>query len=1198
MYRFSALSLIAALAVAAAFPAGAEPPPALPQFVTTSVASGLPSSTVYKLAQDRDGFIWMGTLDGLARYDGVSFRVFRNDPADPRSLAGNNITALLVDSKGRIWCGGSPSALNRLDADGEHFERWRHVPNDLSTLGSDDVWSIAEDRDGAIWVGTYLGGLNKLQADGTFLHVDHDAENPASLRSSTVVSLLAARDGRLWIGTDSGLDVREADGRIVHVDLPPLDERRGPSHVWAFVPESDGSMLVGTRKGLFRVGADLRYLGEIAPTKPPLSIVSMGQGSAGELWIGTLDGLVHYQDEQLRRYAGEESVPGSLPEVRVHDVLRDSEGGEWFALEGSGLAHLPPHWHDFAVFRHVPGNAASLSFPRVRAIALGEDHAAWVATGNGALDRIDPVTGAIERRLSGAPGSTSYLTAVLPEHGDRIWLGDRNGLVLRALDGGASVELPVDLTRADALPQPGYVNSLVRARDGNVWAVSLGGGVSLVAATDSTRAPRVLHRYTPSDKTLGDADIAALALDADGDPWIATASGVERLDRAQDAFVPVAGIPHEAIHALAFASDGELWLHRVGTLERYRVDGVAALRSLRFESRDGWPAMTASALAVASDGSVWVTSPRGLWRVDPKTRAIRRFDASDGLPSPEFRTGALARDSDGTLYAGTEDGVVAFDPAHLHFDTPAPPLRLLGLSVRRDGHVLALDDKGTVELHHDDLDFTVSVRALSYANPSSNLYRFKMTGFDPDWIDSERGERSYSQLPPGSYTLEVRAANADGAWSTLAPIAIRVAPPVWARTGAFFAYALALLAIGFGALFAYRLRIKRRHALALAETRQRSAEQLAEAKSKFLATMGHEIRTPMTGVLGMSELLLATPLDDRQQGYAKAIHQSGELLLRLVNDSLDIARIEAGKLALDDRELDPAALVREVAALEQPLAARKGLAIAVEIAQGVPPAIWGDALRIKQILLNLVSNAIKFTEIGGITLSLSRIGGDQLRFRVADTGPGMSEEVRTRLFNRFEQAEGVTRQHGGSGLGLSISRELAVLMGGRISVASAIGEGSAFDVDLPIYEAPPPGAAPAPPRAQTDSRPLDILLVEDDPTVAKVLMGLLEGMGHRAAHAANGLAALVELKRRRFDVALLDLDLPGMDGLQLARMIRTGSSHADLPLVAVTARSIGDEESQIRAAGMDGLLRKPVTAALLEVAIGGAMVARGVGSRE
>ena len=1182
MYRFCLLPLVAfALAAAAA------PPPAPPQFVATSVTDGLPSSTVYKLAQDRDGFIWMGTLDGLARYDGVSFKVYRNDPADPASLGGNNITALLIDSAGRVWCGGEGSGLNRLEPDGEHFHRWRHVPNDQKTLGNDDVWALAEDEGGAIWVGTYIGGLNRLEPDGSFTHVDHDAENPDSLRSSTIVSL-HANGGRLWIGTDAGLDVRESDGRIVHVDLPPLAERKGPSHVWAFVPEKDGGMLVGTRKGLFRVGADLKYAGEIAPSTPPLTIVSLARGAPDELWIGTLAGLVRYDGEHVQRYAGEEAVPGSLPEVRIHDVMRDAEGGQWFALEGAGVAHLPPHWRDFASFRHVPGETASLSFPRVRAIALDNDGAAFVATGNGALDRIDPVTGRIERLLRGTPGSTAYLTAVLPERRGRIWLGDRNGLELHAFDGGASIELPVDLTRTDALPPPGYVTDLVRAADGNVWAVSLGGGVSLLAP----EPPRVLRRYTPSDKTLGDADITALALDASGTPWLATASGVERLDEEQGVFVPIAGIPHERIHAIAFAADGELWLHRLGALERYHVDGVTALRSMRFESGDRWPAMIASALAIAGDGSVWVTSTRGLWRVDPKARSIRRFDTSDGMPSSEFRAGALARSSDGTLYAGTEDGVVAFNPAQLHFDTPAPPLRLVGLSVRRGGRTVAHDTAAPIELSYHDLDFSVAVRALSYANTSSNQYRFQLSGFDPEWIDSERGERTYSQLPSGKYTLAVRAANADGAWNALKPIPITVAPPLWARPTAYIAYALALLAVGFALLLAYRMRIKRRHRLALVDERRRSAEQLAEAKSNFLATMGHEIRTPMTGVLGMSELLLASPLDERQQGYAKAIHQSGELLLRLVNDSLDIARIEAGKFALDDRELSPTALLREVAALEQPLAQRKGLAIAVEIAPGVPESVWGDALRIKQILLNLVNNAIKFTEQGGVTLALSRIGGNQLRFRVADTGPGMSEEVSAHLFNRFEQAEGVRRRHGGSGLGLAISRELAVLMGGRISLTSKVGEGSTFDVDLPIYEAKPAGGASAAPPSRRAPAALGILLVEDDLTVAQVLVGLLAGMGHHARHAANGLAALVELKETRFDLALLDLDLPGMDGMRLARLIRAGQLQPDLPLIAVTARSIGDEETQVRAAGMDGLLRKPVTAALLDAAIGAALAAR------
>ena len=1191
MYRFSAPPMLAALALfAAGAPVAAAPPPAPPQFVATSVADGLPSSTVYKLAQDRDGFIWMGTLDGLARYDGVTFRLFRNDPTEPGSIGGNNITALLIDSKGRVWCGGEASGLNRLEPDGEHFKHWRHVPNDLKTLGNDDVWALAEDSDGAIWVGTYLGGLNRLQADDSFMHVDHDAENPDSLRSSTIVSLRADR-GRLWIGTDVGLDVREADGHLVHVDLPPLDARKGPSHVWAFVADKDGSMLVGTRKGVFRVGADLSYIGEIAAETPPLSVVSMARSAPDEIWIGTLNGVVDFDGRRAQKYAGEESVSGTLPGVRIHDILRDAEGGQWFALEGSGLAHLPPHWRDFAGFRHVPGDAASLSSPRVRALALDDKNVAWVATGNGALDRIDPVTGAIERRLHGAPGSTGFLTAVMPEPNDRIWLGDRNGLVLQSLNGGAAIEIPVDLTRADALPPPGYVTGLVRAVDGNVWAVSLGGGVSLLAP----QPPRVLRRYTPGEKTLGDADIAALALDGNGDPWIATASGVERLDRQQGRFVSIAGIPHEHIHALAFADDGELWLHRVGSLERYRIDGVTALRSMRFEAPDGWPAMKASALTVGDDGCIWVTSSRGLWRVDPKARSIRRFDASDGLPSSEFRIGALARGSDGTLYAGTEEGVLAFDPAHLHFDTPAPPLRLVGLSVRRGGRVVQLDPDAPISLQYDDLDFSVAVRALSYANPSSNRYRFRLSGFDPEWIDSDRGERSYSQLPAGDYTLQVRAANADGAWSELKAISITVAPPAWARPAAFVAYALALLALAWGVLFAYRMRIRRRHALALVDERRRSAEQLAEAKSNFLATMGHEIRTPMTGVLGMSELLLSTPLDERQRSYAKAINQSGELLLRLVNDSLDIARIEAGKFALDDRQLDPAASIREVADLQQPLAQRKGLSIAVDIAPGVPEFIWGDELRIKQILLNLVNNAIKFTERGVITLALSKIGGNQLRFRVSDTGPGMSEAVCARLFNRFEQAEGVTRRHGGSGLGLSISRELALLMGGKISVSSTLGEGSVFDVDLPIYEAQRVDiarSAPSPVRPPAKAGALDVLLVEDDQTVAQVLLGLLAGMGHRAKHAANGLAALVELKDTHFDVALLDLDLPGMDGLRLARTIRAGQIQSELPLIAVTARSIGDEEAQVRAAGMDGLLRKPVTAALLDGAIGAALAAR------
>jgi CheY-like chemotaxis protein len=264
----------------------------------------------------------------------------------------------------------------------------------------------------------------------------------------------------------------------------------------------------------------------------------------------------------------------------------------------------------------------------------------------------------------------------------------------------------------------------------------------------------------------------------------------------------------------------------------------------------------------------------------------------------------------------------------------------------------------------------------------------------------------------------------------------------------------------------------------------------------------------------------------------------------------------------------------------------------VEIGPDVPALVWGDETRIKQILLKLVNNAIKFTERGGVTLRLARLGAGHLRFHVADTGPGMSAEVCARLFNRFEQAAGVMRRHGGSGLGLAICRELTLLMGGTISVSSTLGEGSVFDVDLPIYDVVGASTEAQPlPQKSADASALEILLVEDDATVAEVVVGLLGQLGHRARHVANGLAALAELDGGRFDLVMLDLDLPGIDGLQLARVLRSGP-HAALPLVAVTARSVGDEEARIRAAGMDTLLRKPVTTALLRESIATALAAR------
>jgi signal transduction histidine kinase/ActR/RegA family two-component response regulator len=415
-----------------------------------------------------------------------------------------------------------------------------------------------------------------------------------------------------------------------------------------------------------------------------------------------------------------------------------------------------------------------------------------------------------------------------------------------------------------------------------------------------------------------------------------------------------------------------------------------------------------------------------------------------------------------------------------------------------------------------------------------------------------------------------------------------VAPPWWRAWWAIVVWAAVAIALLAWIALAYRRRLRRRSAWQLAVHKHELAEQASEAKTRFLATLGHEVRTPMTGVLGMSELLLATPLNEQQRRYTDAIQRAGTHLVRLVNDALDLARIEAGKLDLQEVDFDLQVLINDIAALMAPVAEKSKLAFSSEIAPGVPRMVRGDPLRLRQILLNLIGNAIKFTGQGRIALRISPLPQESVRLEISDTGPGINAEQQARLFQRFEQAEGArtTARYGGSGLGLAICQELAVAMGGRIGVESSPGSGARFTVDLPMPRSPAVegGETTAEkPLAVARHRALNILLVEDELTVAEVVAGLLRARGHHVTHAVHGLAALSEVSVGEFDAALLDLDLPGLDGLALAQQLRLRGFAA--PLIAITARADAEAQSQAQAAGFDNFLRKPVTGDVLAEAI-------------
>ena len=624
-------------------------------------------------------------------------------------------------------------------------------------------------------------------------------------------------------------------------------------------------------------------------------------------------------------------------------------------------------------------------------------------------------------------------------------------------------------------------------------------------------------------------------------------------------------------------------MHRIDRLQEYantfrgwRLVGVVG-------EKDGFPIASSTDLVVDTRGRPWWSTARGIFRWDPVARKLRRFGRADGFSSEEAFT-RLVLTTDGMLVSGMADGsVVAIDTQAPEEPATVPNLVISEVDVRRDGG-WQVQDEASVVLRPGDRELRVQLRLLAYQDPAANRYFTRLEGYDRNWVEhqgSDRGERVFANLPAGEYILRARALDARGTAAREQVFKFKVLP-VWWRTRWAMAGFFVLAMLGFWwALHRYRVRLNRRAAWRQAKRERELAHEASLAKTRFLATLGHEVRTPMTGVLGMSELLLGTHLDATQRGYTEAIHGAGEHLVRLVNDALDLSRIESGKLELMTTPFDVRVLVHEVAQLMYPLAQRKSLAFELSLDKELPAGLLGDANRVRQILLNLVGNAIKFTESGRVWLQVQAGRAGTVRFEIGDTGPGLNEEQKSRLFRRFEQAEGArtTARYGGSGLGLAICQELAAVMGGAITVRSTPGKGTRFVVELPL----PASNVPVVPKLTCERLPIAsrkaVLLVEDDNIVAEVIAGLLRSQGHRVTHVLHGLAALQEVAVARFDIALLDLDLPGIDGFALARQLRAQGFASSM--VALTARTDAEAQAMALDAGCDRFLRKPVTGAML-----------------
>lgn len=1141
------LRMFAALCLAWQGAVLASAPPAAPVFRTFGTAEGLPSRQVHALAQDDDGRLWIGTAFGLARYDGHRMQRFLPHPEWPGALPSGSVDALHVDAQGRLWVASQGARLSRLERGSEYF-----APVELPGLAAEaaiELWSITSTPD-RLWVAGYGTGLIELDGGGRWL-ARHGVET--GLPGMHLIDVVAGAEGLLW--------VLDFERRLGAFDPATSRYRALPGeHAVIGLGIVDGALAYTTRVGeLCRVDQAMVPRCSAVAGAAEAGALRVVLGGRRGLWLGGHGELLIEADGRSLRVGHVPGAVGGLPAEHFSMGLEDREGGRWLGSFGGGLLHLPLSAERFRSWQ--PGQG--LTDARVRGLARDRGRRIWIGTMNGGVHRLDPAHGRIAPvAWPGEGPAVRRVFALAFDSADQLWLGTREGLYRWMLDSAGE---PLAVQAVPALDGES-VDLLWLAADGALWAAAMGSGLYRIDTVGLA-----VQAFPFSAEGFAGTEVQMLGAGADGSPWVATDRGLYRY--AQDCVCLRALLLGSMVEAFAVESGDVVHAFVDGQLVRYRWRGAL----FRDESHAPLrlPALQSTGGMALVDGSLWLAGIQGLLRHRLADGKNTHWDERDGLVATEFSDRPFLID-DGVLWLGSERGLIRVD-TRLPDPWPAPPrLRFDRVSVEGVTGERMLPTAGLARVGAAETGLTLAVRLDRLERPHAQRFAFRLDREGEDWpAPVASPERVFGSLPPGRHRIEVRAWDGHGlaAANTLA-LDVHVAAPWWRSEQGYLAYAsLALIVL---ALIEAARRRRRRNDEALAEAR-RQAEwngRLAGAARALIAEVGHEVRNPLNGMLGMARLIADGPLPPEARRQVDLLQDAGRQLARLMDDLTDWSRLEAGRGELSLQPVRLVELLEACLARHAAAAQAKGLDFDSRIPNEL--VVFADPARLLQIADNLVGNAVKYTQGGRVDVRAELLAShpDRVALRVSDTGPGLTDADLERLFQPYERLSNA-RHAPGVGLGLAISRGLAERMQGELRAAPAPGGGAEFTLVLAAASRPPEAARPA--REEEGVPRLDglrLLLVEDDATGAEALVGALRALGADVTHAGDALSALPVLARQSADAVLLDIDLPGMSGLELARVI--GAGPAPPPLIAMSGRTTPEDRAAAAAAGIAVYLAKPV----------------------
>ena len=1216
-----------------------------------NIQNGLIMNNVEYIHIDMDGFVWLGTYAGLQRFDGYEFRNYTYDPNNPSSISDNFISTIFEDDSANLWIGTSANGLNVFNKNLEAFRNFRHEPDNANSLASNSIPRaskvITQDSDGYVWVNTNAG-LNRIHC-GEFTFESYYGDFSGQL-------VFDKSESALWIGGDQLKKFELKSRQLSYYDSGPVTSiiLDSENNIWlgnrsgALIYNKKIDMLIPLQEYLEREG----YMDWNSVIRPGEAVGNFYEDYRGNIWFSIKDQLVHLDKKQkkIEVLAHEPDNVNSPTGSSISGIYGNKSGMIWISYLNQGVSKVNINLKKFNVYRKMPGDPNSLSGNTIRSVCLDNKQHLWVGTYDNGLNRINLQTNETRhyRHNSQDPNSivSDYITAIHVDRTGRLWIGSFNRGICYA--DNKYTTLKTDFNRVDMLSDM-EIHEFTEDPAGRIWISSQDG--FFIYDGDEFSQYGGLENQLPE---VRDLNIQSVVFEPPNLFWLATwNSGICRLwintgplnvsvpgkdvleiyDRLLDQNSNLIDNKFITIHQ---GQDGTIWLGSFlnGLIRVTETD--MGLEFIKYDKSAGAPDNSVYGLTSDRQGNIWLSTNNGLGRFDPETEQFRNYYMSDGLQSNSFMWDASFRGSDGQLFFGGVNGLNAFFPEDIIESIVLPKVFISKLIINNQEveigdafHGKVILEKGIsyteeIILSHRDPVFSLEFTAMDNVNPAEVQYQYKLEGFDNDWILTGAEERSvrYTNLNAGSYIFQVKASNSDGAWNEVpATLGITILPPWWKSWWAITTYVgiFILLLIAFRKFILVRAQLI--HEAKMEHLEREKTEEMYQMKLRFFTNISHEFRTPLTLILGPLQKIIKDLGDDRRfSRQITTIRRNSDRLFRLIDQVIEFRRIETNRIRLNAAEGDIIKFLRELTDSFEDIACERS--ISLDFNSDLEACeIWYDENKVDKIVYNLLSNAFKFTPDKGsisVKLSLARqldLVEKYVEISIEDNGIGISEEDLQHIFDRYFRVENPDSfVQTGSGIGLSLTRELTELHSGKIEVSSRLGKGTSFRVLLPLgkdhlsadeivekdetrkgqrvslkqfalkdeqeyidkYD-------PVQPQLDHSDRPI-LLIVDDDRELREFFKSNFSPT-YIVIEAENGKEGFGMALKNNPDIIISDIMMPVMDGIELCRKLKTDIKTSHIPIILLSAKAGIESRIEGLDTGADAYIAKPFTIKLIEVQI-------------